>query len=152
MAQYTELAMRLRLVPHSHNTKVPDCSFDLQFKSHAMADDMIAVDLRAVVKPALKALRSSTIASVRAISAESIQLHEQLDRLGELLEQRADEVSSLEAHVQEQERTCAAKKVGWVLLCARVPSRSALAHPISHSTGSVGCSAQAAAHECQGHP
>lgn len=110
VAKYTELAMRLRLLPHSQNTKAESIMFDLQFKPHAKAEEMIGVDLRGTIKPSLKEIRAHLLSSVRSTGVECVRLREELDRLGEQLEQRIDEVALLESKVQEMERQCVAKK------------------------------------------
>jgi kinetochore protein NDC80 len=74
--RYNELSMRLRLLPASANTKMPEVSFDLGFKSHADADEMVSGDLAKVIKPALKSLRVQLTAANRANGAELQALKE----------------------------------------------------------------------------
>lgn len=108
--QYTSLAMRLRLLPHAHNNKVPNVSFDLQFKSHAKAEEMIGVDLRNTIKPTLKQLRTSLAGQAKAGSGQLLQLREELDRMQEQADARRDEVSGLESRVESQENALKAMK------------------------------------------
>lgn len=110
VAAYTKLAMRLGLVPHASNTLAPGVNFDLQFKSHAVAEQMIGVDLATVVRPALKSLRATLTASAHALSDQSAALRKQLDLLMEQLEQQTDQVEELSGKLHAQERQCAAAK------------------------------------------
>ena len=100
--QYTELAMRVKLLPHTHNTKLKDVNFDLQFKSHAKAEEMIGVDLK-LIRSTLKKYRSSLAASNKTASAEAIQLQEQLDKLQDQSEMKKDDLLSLQLKVENQE-------------------------------------------------
>jgi kinetochore protein NDC80 len=103
MRDYTELCMRLRLLPGSANTKVPDVSFDLQFKSHARAEEIIVGDLSGTINPALKNLRSSLVVSNKNANEQLFQLGEKLDRMEEQIELKKDDVSNLTNKFQSQE-------------------------------------------------
>ncbi len=103
LRHYNELCMRLRLLPQSANTKMPDVNFDLQFKSHAPAEEMIAADMSATVKPALKALRSKVAQANRVAGSDLLQLKEELDRTQEQTEAKRDDVGKLKNKVEQQE-------------------------------------------------
>jgi SMC interacting uncharacterized protein involved in chromosome segregation len=111
LRHYNELCMRLRLMPASANVKMPEVAFDLQFKSHARAEEMHAADLAGTIKPALKALRSKAVATNRGLSAELVRLREEVDRAQEQRDVRHDDLSNLQSRVEQQEQQLRALKV-----------------------------------------
>lgn len=110
LRHYNELAMRLRLLPASANTKMPEVSFDLQFKSHARAEDMVTGDMHGTIKPALKSLRASLAQANRDAAMQALQLREDLDRLQEQAEARRDDVVNLTSKCASQESALRAMK------------------------------------------
>ena len=110
LRQYNELAMRLRLLPASANSKMPEVSFDLGFKGHARAEEMVTGDLSGSIKPALRTLRTQLTAANRANAAQIQALQEEVDRLMEQVEAKQEDVQSLQNKVDQQEHALKAMK------------------------------------------
>jgi len=110
LRQYNELAMRLRLVPASANTKMPDVAFEVGFKSHARAEEMVSGDLAGTIKPALKVLRNQLSSNNRALAVELQSLQEEAERLTEQVEAKQEDVQMLQAKVEQQENALKAMK------------------------------------------
>ncbi len=111
LRHYNELCMRMRLMPASANVKMPEVAFDLQFKSHARAEDMLVADLAGTIKPSLKALRGNAAGANRALGAELLRLREEVDRAQEQKDVRHDDLASLQSRVQQQDQQLRALKV-----------------------------------------
>jgi kinetochore protein NDC80 len=103
LAEYHARADRLQLVPASAK-RAQGVGFEVRLdRGAASAGELVNVDLKGIVKPALQRVRDAYAARARALAEEALSLAEKGDAAGELLAERAEENGAAEARVRALE-------------------------------------------------
>ncbi|PRW33702.1 Kinetochore NDC80 [Chlorella sorokiniana] len=103
---YHSMADRLALIPATAK-RAEGVNFEVQpplvrlDRGAASASEMINVDLKGIVKPALQRLRDSYSAKARELADQLLSLQEKHDSVRELLAEREEENRNAEAHVHK---------------------------------------------------
>ncbi|KAK9828671.1 hypothetical protein WJX72_001447 [[Myrmecia] bisecta] len=138
---YNTAADRLQLIPVSAK-RAEGVQFEISLdRSATAASDIINLDLKGVVKPALARLREAGVGRARELSEEALAQQERLDALHHTLTERTEENATLEVQVRKLEAAFRSSKEG---LEAEVRSQAAqadklkgevaqLRHACSHS-------------------
>ncbi|KAI7842998.1 hypothetical protein COHA_003332 [Chlorella ohadii] len=98
---YHSMADRLALIPATAK-RAEGVNFEVRLdRGAASAGEMINVDLKGIVKPALQRLRDSYSAKARELADQLLSLQEKHDSVRELLAEREEENRNAEAQVHK---------------------------------------------------
>ncbi|PSC74916.1 Kinetochore NDC80 [Micractinium conductrix] len=98
---YHSMADRLALIPATAK-RAEGVAFEVRLdRGAASVSEMINVDLKGIVKPALQRLRDGYAAKARALTDQLLSLQEQADSVRELLAEREEENRNAEAQVHK---------------------------------------------------
>ncbi|KAK9767830.1 kinetochore-associated Ndc80 complex subunit ndc80, variant 2 [Basidiobolus ranarum] len=99
--EFNSFAYKLGLIP-SESPYANGIEFDIKLNQHATrVEDMVSVDIKNVIRPALMELRSNLNSSLHHTEDEAIVLQENLDRLTEIVGDKIEEHRSMENRIQK---------------------------------------------------
>ncbi|ORX94356.1 hypothetical protein K493DRAFT_203556, partial [Basidiobolus meristosporus CBS 931.73] len=99
--EFNSFAYKLGLIP-SDSPYANGIEFDIKLNQHATrVEEMVSVDIKNVIRPALMELRSNLNSSLHHTEDEAIVLQENLDRLTETVADKLDELKSMENRIQK---------------------------------------------------
>ncbi|KAK9760744.1 kinetochore-associated Ndc80 complex subunit ndc80, partial [Basidiobolus ranarum] len=98
--EFNSSSYRLGLIP-SESPYANGTEFEIKLNQHATRiEEMVSVDIKNVIRPALVDLRSNLNGSLHHTEDEAIALQENLDHLTEVVNDKVEELKSLESRIQ----------------------------------------------------